>query len=81
MVQIVERASIDQCAATDESPHHMGSEDAVILASQTAHTTMLNVALHMDAPTLESARLDDRACNARYGVSAIRDSSPDAQCT
>ena len=52
MVQVVERASMDPWAATDETANHIGAEDAYTLVSETVHTTMLRTVLSKDAPTL-----------------------------
>ena len=52
MVQMVERASMDPWAATDETTNHIGSGDAFTLVSETIHTTMLRTVRNKDAPTL-----------------------------
>ena len=51
-VQMVERASMDPWAATDETTNHIGSEDAYTLVSETLHTTMLRTVRNKDASTL-----------------------------
>ena len=52
MVRIVERASMDPWAATDETTNHIGSGDAYTLVSETVHTTILRTVRNKDAPTL-----------------------------
>ena len=52
MVRIVERASMDPWAATDETANHIGSEDAYTLVSETLHTTMIRTVWNKDARTL-----------------------------
>ena len=51
-VQMVERASMDPWAATDETTNHIGSGDAYTLVSETLHTTMLRTVRNKDASTL-----------------------------
>ena len=55
MVRVVERASVDPWAATDETANHIGSEDAFTLVSETLHTTMIRTVWNKDAKTLRHA--------------------------
>lgn len=52
MVRMVERASMDPWAATDETTNHIGSEDAFTLVSETLHTTMIMTVWNKDAREL-----------------------------
>ena len=52
MVQIVERATMDPWAATDETTNHIGKDDVFTLVADTIHTTLLRTVRHKDAKTL-----------------------------